>query len=128
MFAKNYHLYWITARANILCKNLKFIYFQFCAWLFRFLFYVISRSNCFLWSRAIWKTRHRHLGVGIQWTLSFIQYKSPLESKISSIYFSQWVQQPTLRSLLMKCHEMSHDNTVFNFTETEHCTLISEIS
>ena len=24
------------------------------------------------------------------------------------------------RSLLMKCHEMSHDNAVFNFTETEH--------
>ena len=25
-------------------------------------------------------------------------------------------------------HEMSHDNTLFNFTETEHCSLISEIS
>ena len=24
------------------------------------------------------------------------------------------------RSRFMKCHEMSHDNTVFNFTETEH--------
>ena len=25
-------------------------------------------------------------------------------------------------------HEMSHDNTVFNFTEIEYCSLISAIS
>ena len=28
-FSKDYHLHWIPGRANILCENLKFIYFQF---------------------------------------------------------------------------------------------------
>ena len=69
---------------------------------------------------AIWRTVQLHLHLGIQiWTLPFIQYKSPLESKVSSIYFSQCIQLLTRRSPLMKCH-MSHGNTVFNFVETEH--------
>ena len=35
------------------------------------------------------------------------------------------IQQLTIRSRLMKCHEMSHDNTVSNFTETEHLIIHS---
>ena len=68
-------------------------------------------------SLAIWKTRHRHLGIQI-WTLSFIQYKSPLESKVSSIYFSQESQSFNSLQYVRTAHEMSHDNTLFNFTET----------
>ena len=37
-FEKNYHLHWIAGKANILSKNLKYIYFQFWEWLLRFLF------------------------------------------------------------------------------------------
>ena len=48
-----------------------------------------------------------------------MQYKSPLESKISSIYFSQESQSFNSLQYVRTDHEMSHDNTVFNFTETE---------
>ena len=68
-------------------------------------------------SLAIWKTRHRHLGIQI-WTLSFIQYKSPLESKVSSIYFSQESQSFNSLQYVRTADEMSHDNTLFDFTET----------
>ena len=44
-FGKNYHLPWIAGRANILCEYLIYIFFQFWAWLLRFLFYIISRRN-----------------------------------------------------------------------------------
>ena len=40
--------------------------------------------------------------------------------KVSFIYISQCIQQLTIRSSFMKYHEMSLDNTVFNFTETAH--------
>ena len=64
--------------------------------------------------RAIWKTWHRHLGIGTDigigigigipiWTLSATQCKSPLESEVSPIYFSQCIQQLTILSRLMKC-------------------------
>ena len=49
-----------------------------------------------------------------------MKYKSPLEPKVSSIHFSQCIQRLAIRSRLMKCHEMSHDNTVINFTEAGH--------
>ena len=48
-FCKNYHLHWIAGRANILCKYIIYIFFQFSACLLRFLFYVISKSFTFLW-------------------------------------------------------------------------------
>ena len=47
MFAKNYHLYWIAGRTNILSKYIIDV-FQFWAWLSRFLSYVISKSSSFL--------------------------------------------------------------------------------
>ena len=63
--------------------------------------------------RSIWKTRHRRrigtdigigIGIGITiWTLSAIKCKSPLESEVSPIYFSQCIQQLTILSHLMKC-------------------------
>ena len=31
-FAKIYHLHWISSRANILCKYIIYIFFQFCVW------------------------------------------------------------------------------------------------
>ena len=43
---KNCHLHWIAGRINILCKNLKCIYFRF--WVWFFLFFVIYRSSSFL--------------------------------------------------------------------------------
>ena len=46
MFAKNYHLYWIAGRANILCKYLIYMFFQFWAWLLRF-FFCFFRSSSF---------------------------------------------------------------------------------
>ena len=49
IFAKYYHLHWVTSIANILCKYIIYIFFQFCAWLLWFLFYVISKSSSFLW-------------------------------------------------------------------------------
>ena len=29
MFAKNYHLHWITGKVNILCKNLIYVFLNF---------------------------------------------------------------------------------------------------
>ena len=48
------------------------------------------------------------LGIGIsasafQYEPCLLHCKSPLESKVSSIYFSQWIQQLTILSRLMEC-------------------------
>ena len=49
IFAKNYLLNWAAGRANIPCKYIIRIFFQFWVWFSRFLFYVISKSSSFLW-------------------------------------------------------------------------------
>ena len=44
MFAKNYHLYWIIGRTNILCDYLINIFFLFWARLLRLFFYVFPEA------------------------------------------------------------------------------------
>ena len=44
---KNYHLCWTAGRANILCKYIIYIFFQFWAWVLQFIFYVISEKSSF---------------------------------------------------------------------------------
>ena len=49
IFAKNYHLHWIADRANILCKYIIYLFFQFWPRLLWLLFYVIFKKFSFSW-------------------------------------------------------------------------------
>ena len=53
IFAKKCYLHWIADRANIICKYITYTFFQFWAWLLRFLFYVISKSFSLLWKKKL---------------------------------------------------------------------------
>ena len=53
IFAKKCHLHWIADRANIICKYITYTFFQFWAWLLRFLCYVVSKSCSLLWKKKL---------------------------------------------------------------------------
>ena len=40
--------------ANIICKYITCIFFQFWMWLLRFVFYVVSKRSSFLWQKKNW--------------------------------------------------------------------------
>ena len=54
-FWKNHCLlHWIEGRTNIFRKYIIYIFFQFWAWLLRFLFYVFSKSSSYCGKETFW--------------------------------------------------------------------------